>query len=357
MRSSGRAGCHSSEIGGYASFFDIDAPGSWTDTLPMTGVVMAAGLATEHKYLGYLPPDTNFGFDREVTIFPTRDIDRMKAFFLGEFERRGGTEEDIEKAIKIFTQINGGLFDLATPCGPDEGINSDGRIIWKGGEARQIYIQELNAGNPGSPPNFDTPEGTTWALYANPDSSAFEAGTVIPGAMSPGATQAIPADPAEPPVFEVGQSYRLFVTPDFMRSPYANCTFTFGEELAESGPQTCESEGTLCVTLQIPEALSETPEKLVIGLYESLPPLGPPDVFPPYSVDAPEVTPGETMKVILDANATGVHQIYAVLYMPGGGAASWQPLSGVDHVGTSAPIPLDGSGMVLDEPIVFELAP
>jgi len=127
------------------------------------------------------------------------------------------------------------------------------------------------------------------------------------------------------------------------------------EETLEEDP--CLADNTLCVTLQIPETVQETPELLIVGLYKSLPPMGPPDVFPPFSLEAPELVAGEDLELVLDVNATGDHQIYAVLYMPGGGAASWQPMSGVDHVGTSAAIPLDGSGLILDEPIAFELAP
>ena len=49
-------------------------------------------------------------------------------------------------------------------------------------------------------------------------------------------------------------------------------------ELVEPITPECGTVDTVCVSLQIPESVTETPEKLIIGLYESLPPMGPPDV-------------------------------------------------------------------------------
>ena len=180
-------------------------------------------------------------------------------------------------------------------------------------------------------------------------------GTVKPGVVPSGARQAVPEDATQAPVFEDGRTYRLFITPDFLRSVVANCTFTFGETTVESEVKTCASDDTVCATLEIPETLTETPEKLVVALYKSLPPLGPPDVFPPYSVDIPELTPGGTYEVLMDAEASGTYYVYAVLYMPGGGLASWQAKPGVDYVATSDAISLDGRGLSLSEPILFDL--
>ena len=58
----------------------------------------------------------------------------------------------------------------------------------------------------------------------------------------------------------------------------------------------------------------------------------------------------------MDANAEGEYQVYAVLYMPGGGLASWQPVAGVDYVAASDMIVLNGNGMTLPEPLTFKLA-
>ena len=356
VAASGCACCHASERSNYASFFDIDAPGNWIDTLTMTGIVMGAGMDTEHKYLGYLPPEDNFGFDRETTLFATTDIPRMTAFFTQEFERRGGTQADVEAAGATFRQINGSLYEEPSDCGPGEGINADGKIVWKGGAARQVYLQTVGAQNPGSPPNLDKPAGTLWALYADHERDALVSGTIAPGEVPAGARQAVPADGDVAPVFEVGTQYRLFVTPDFLRSNTSNCIFTYGEVSADPDTQTCGSDNILCGRVLIPEDLTETPEKMLVALYRNLPPIGPPDVFPPYSVDEPSLTPRTTVDVKLDAAVTGTYYVYAVLYMPGGGLSSWQPVPGIDYVAASEAITLDGSGQVISTPLVFEYA-
>ena len=314
VASSGCSCCHASEKSGYASYFDIDAPGNWTDTLTMTGIVMAAGLADEHKYLGYLPPEDNFGFDRETTIFATTDIPRMRAFFQAEFDRRGGTADDIQTARDTFVQINGSLFEEPGDCGPGEGMNDDGKLVWKGGEVRQVYLQEVGSKNPGSPPNLDKPEGTVWALYANPDDVAYASGTIEPGIIPENGYQAVPEAASTPPQLEEGKQYRLFVTPDFLRSNQSNCIFTYGETAVDASTQVCGSDNIVCAQVVMPETLQETPEKLLVALYRNVPPIGPPDVFPPFSIDAPSLVANMPFEVKLDAAVTGTFHIFAALY-------------------------------------------
>ena len=96
-------------------------------------------------------------------------------------------------------------------------------------------------------------------------------------------------------------------------------------------------------------------EKLVVALYKSLPPLGPPDVFPPLMIESPEIPFGGTLDVLLDAPVTGEYYVYAVLYMEGGGAASWQPVPGVDFVSTSSALELDGTGFTLAESLQMDV--
>ncbi|MEE2756516.1 MAG: hypothetical protein VYA30_07630 [Myxococcota bacterium] len=353
VAASGCACCHSSKVSGYASMFDIDAPGSWIDTLSMTGVVMGAGMTTEHTLLGYLEPAINFGFDRETTIFATTDVPRMQAFFRKEFERRGGSQADVETARATFLRINSSLVEEPTVCGTGEGLDAEGRLIWNGGPARQVYIQEVDAENPGSPPNHDKPANTVWALYSDTTADAMSSGTITPGDVPSIAKQAVPEAGGTAPIFENGRTYRLFVTPDFLRNTLANCTFTFGtsSEQVEPDSRTCETEGSLCVTLKIPENLSETPERMVVALFRQLPPVGPPDVFPPFVLNSPELTPGQTFDVLVEANTTGTYHVYAVLYMPGGGATSWQAVPGTDIVGTTDAFEIAGPGMTISEPI------
>ena len=226
---SGCACCHSSQTTGYASRWDYDAPGIWTDTLPMSGVVMGAGLADEHNLLGFWDASDNFGFDREHAIIPTTDIDRMQAFFQKEFERRGGTEKDIQDAKDLFLRANFQIFEEASECiSPFEGVDENGVVHWNGAEARQIYIQEVDADNPGFPPNFDLPDKTAWALYVEPTAEPIEQGTVKIGEQPAGSLQTMPADGSYP-VLEAGKTYKLFVNPDFMLVRLANCTFTMPE--------------------------------------------------------------------------------------------------------------------------------
>ena len=52
---------------------------------------------------------------------------------------------------------------------------------------------------------------------------------------------------------------------------------------------------------------------------------------------------------------TGTYQILAVLYA-GGGLTSWQPLAGVDYTAASEPFELDGSGLIIPTPLIFDLA-
>ena len=346
--------CHSSAAG-YASYFDIDAPDSWIDTISINGIVWGAGLTKEHVHFGYLPPSVNFGYDRETTLFATKDIPRMLDFFQKEFDRRGGTDEDVIGTREAFYAVNGSLFEEPEECTFGEGVDPEGNLIWKGDEVRQIYIQELGTESPSSPPFLDKPEGTVWALYTNFDGAPLFSGTIKPGEVPVGSRQAVPEDSTEPN-FEVGRQYRLFIWPDFLRVPQTNCVFTYGETIEPPSERTCESDETLCATVVIPEDLSETPEKMLVALYSSLPPLGPPDVFPPYSVDEPSLTPSSSVDVMLEAAAEGSYQVYAVLYMPGGGLASWRPMPGVDYVAQSEPLVLDGNGMTLPTPLVFKIA-
>ena len=213
-KASGCACCHSSEMTGYASRWDYDAPGIWTDTMPpiIVGRLVWPMSISSSVY----SEDQNHGLTGEETLIPTTDTERMKAFFQGEFERRGGTQADIEAASEQFLTVNFQLFENPVDCiAPFEGIDENGMVIWNGTTARQIYIQELDADNPGFMPNFDLPEGTVWALYADPAGDGFESGEIRAGLAPSNGLQRVPAD-GSVPVLVPGQRYRLFVTPDIM---------------------------------------------------------------------------------------------------------------------------------------------
>ena len=222
--------CHSSGVGsGNTSGFDVHAPQVWTDTLETYQIAMLTGEFDDHALFGWVEPDENHGFDRAETMFPSTDPERMKAFFVAEFERRGGTEEDLEEADQGFDTFFGRLFEEYSECvSPWQGIEDD-RVVWDSDSGvRQFYVLEAEADTPGFPPNLDKPEGTVWAFYVSPDAEAIPSGSIELGQVPDGAVQVIPAD-GSAPEFVAGRTYRLFATPDFQLIRAINCTTTYTE--------------------------------------------------------------------------------------------------------------------------------
>lgn len=96
VRSCGCACCHdTSRMSDYA-LWDINKPYIWTDQLTARGVAILGGQVSSAGF-GQIPPEDNNGFDRSQTGAPTTDIERFKAYFRREIERRGITPEDIAK--------------------------------------------------------------------------------------------------------------------------------------------------------------------------------------------------------------------------------------------------------------------
>ncbi|MFT4976727.1 MAG: hypothetical protein ACI8S6_002632, partial [Myxococcota bacterium] len=124
VSASGCACCHDSASGsGHTSGFDVNAPGIWTDSMTNSQLSMAAGMFAEHDLFGYYEASANHGFDRTETLFATTDPERMKAFFTAEFERRQGSEEDLDEALGQFDALFGRLFEDVYDCiDPYEGI-------------------------------------------------------------------------------------------------------------------------------------------------------------------------------------------------------------------------------------------
>ena len=356
VKTSGCACCHSSQEFGYAVMWDIDAPGVWTDTFSTNSVAMSAGLSQGHERFGYFDPESNHGFDRSGTVISTTDTERMRAFFKAEFERRGGTQEDIEASTAESDRVTYQLSEESLPCQAGEGVAPDGKIYWNGENARQIYIQELNAENPGFPPNFDLPENTLWALYVDTSADALFSGTVTAGEVREGTRQMIPEAGQPLPPLEEGRQYRLFVTSDFVKPRMANCVFTFGEQPDPEAERTCEDPDSVCVKVKIPEDLSTTPDALLIGFYEQLPPSGPPSIFPPFRINQPDFEPGATLEFALNGSRRGEFTAFAVLYMPDGGLVSWRPLPGTDYVGQTEPLQLTGEPIKVEAPVVLTIA-
>ncbi|SMF18036.1 hypothetical protein [Pseudobacteriovorax antillogorgiicola] len=216
--------CHDSSLGTSYAAWDISEPLIWTDQLTERGVAILAGELSSASS-GVFKKEDNFGFDRRITGIPSTDPERMKAFFMNEFNRRGITQEMVDS----YGDFGGFIFDRArnqvpTLCTPEEeGLLSNGTVAWSGGPARYVYILPALAPNPLVPPNSDTPEGTVWRLNVDHRAPALESGVTY-GGIPQGSYQAVPvADQVAPPLVS-GQVYRLYVLKDVL-FPLTNCFF------------------------------------------------------------------------------------------------------------------------------------
>ena len=225
--SGGCSCCHASgSPSNYATGWDLSAPLVWTDTLENYQLAMLSGIFDEHRELSGYPAAENHGFDRQHTMFPTTDPDRMRAFFTAELERRGATPEEIEAGREGVQTFFGRRKVEDKDCvNPYEGL-VEGQVAWNGGtRIRQFYVLEQDAEIPGFPPFNDRPEGIVWAFYLDPDAEDVGPGEITLGELPPGAMQVEPADGSAPEFIE-GRSYRLYATPDFMLRFAINCMFS-----------------------------------------------------------------------------------------------------------------------------------
>ena len=225
VASSGCSCCHSSQSGSnHGTAWDADAPAVWTDTISLPRLYLLSGMIPEHREFGAFAPEENHGASREIVMVPSSDPERLRAFFVSEFERRGGTEEDKEDAQKQMDTLFSRKAAEPRACiDPFEGL-IDGKLVWNNTQGvRQVYLQEMGSEIPGFPPNLDKPAGTVWAFRVPADMEPIKSGTVVPGELPEGAVQLIPED-GSAPVLESGERYRFFATPDVMLLNLANCT-------------------------------------------------------------------------------------------------------------------------------------
>ena len=223
VRSSACVCCHSEDAAPRGpSRWSVDAGPLWVDTMSDEAIVLFAG-HTDSSVLGAFDPADNNGFNREESAMPTTDVDRMLGFFLGEIERRGIGEA----YIRDLPDVGGPLLrqQAYTPeaCEEGEGIDAEGRLIWKGGAARYLYVLEASAENPGLPPNMDMPDGVLWRADVLHSSSAFEP-AVVYGQLPDGALQRFPERDAPQELIR-GAQYYLHVLRD-VAIPIARCLFT-----------------------------------------------------------------------------------------------------------------------------------
>lgn len=214
--------CHSDEAAprGPSGWY-IEADPIWTDTIPDSGVAMLAGIV-DSAALGAYPPSQNNGFDRDVAGLPTTDVDRMQAFFLEEWLRRGLDDEDAAEIPPFGGPLVTQRDYVPRPCNDDIGIDEGGAMQWGGGAARYVYVLEKGSANPGVPPNLDLPDGTIWHIAMAPTADPLSSGWIY-GVVPEGATQRVPSEGAAPALVS-GQDYYLYVLLD-IAVPLARCEF------------------------------------------------------------------------------------------------------------------------------------
>ncbi len=98
-------------------------------------------------------------------------------------------------------------------------------MVWKGGNARYVYVLDASAASPTVPPNLDLPEGTLWRIDVPSDGKPVLSGTVKFGEIPTGLTQKFPATGAAPGALQSGKQYYLYVLADLIQ-PVTRCLFT-----------------------------------------------------------------------------------------------------------------------------------
>jgi len=203
--------------------WSFEAGPLWIDTVSDEALAMMAGY-TDSAAFGFFEVEDNNGFDRSTTGLPTTDIPRLRAFAARELSRRGLTVEEAE-VLPPFAPFFRELVDYEPEaCAEGIGVDADGAVRWTGGGARYVWVMEADARSPGAPPNWDLPEGTLWAIRAEPDAEAHGCGFGY-GEVGDGVVQRAPADGAAPPALTSGQTYYLAVMRDIAQ-PITRCLFT-----------------------------------------------------------------------------------------------------------------------------------
>lgn len=220
--------CHSTSTPKGAANWYLEAPGNFISSFYDRGIALGAGWVTSVG-LGAYPAAQNNGFSRATptdpnhTIFVTTDDARMRRFFTAEAARRGLTKEmfagqvaagPLEEQIKFRPEA----------CARGEGVAADGRVVWRGGGARYVYVMAETSATPTVPPNLDLPEGTQWRIDVPYTGTPVMSGTFRYGEVPQGLTQRVPLMGA-PPALKSGQRYYLYVSADIIQ-PLTRCVFT-----------------------------------------------------------------------------------------------------------------------------------
>jgi hypothetical protein len=206
------------------SGWHIGMEGIWTDALSAAGLAMMAGWVDSTAF-GAFDPEDNNGFSRELTGMPTTEPQRMRAFFEGELERLGLTQEDFVDTPPFGGPLADQLDFQPNECRDGNGIDAAGVMTWTGGAARYVYVLEPDTDAPGVPPNLDLPDGTVWRLDVAPDSDPVRSGLLY-GDVPPGTSQAFPEQTSATELVS-GREYYLYVLFDVYQ-PLQRCLFVAG---------------------------------------------------------------------------------------------------------------------------------
>lgn len=216
--------CHSQETEEGPAIWSVDGPTLWPDMMSDQAIGMFAGYV-DSSALGYYDPAVNNGFDRNLSGMPSTDPDRMVAFWLQEFDRRGLTPEDMEDYLPVGSSLLDQIDYELPACEAGDEFASDGTITWADErDARYLYILEEGSSNPGVPPNYDLPEGTIWRVDVPHTEEAFPTGLTY-GEVPGTSFQFYPAEDEAPATLVSGQTYHLYVLYD-VALPIARCYFT-----------------------------------------------------------------------------------------------------------------------------------
>ncbi|MGH1348131.1 MAG: hypothetical protein ACRBN8_41630 [Nannocystales bacterium] len=220
---SGCSCCHSSDAPEGPVRWSVDRPGQWVSAMNDRDVAALADWLDTSMF-GRYPPALNNGFTREFGL-PSTDPARAVAFFEDELARRGLQRSDFADE----PPTGGPLLEQAAfvpgACGPEEGVTSDGAVLWSGGPARYLYVLRPGSDNPTVPPNLDLPEGTLWRIDVPHAGVPVEPGAVQFGVVPDGLSQRHPSQGA-PAALVAGEDYYLYVARDVVQ-PITRCLFTY----------------------------------------------------------------------------------------------------------------------------------
>jgi hypothetical protein len=117
-------------------------------------------------------------------------------------------------------------------------------------------------------------------------------------------------------------------------------------DLSQALSDLAPAKALYTLNLTAPGDLTGTPRQLVVALFDSLPPAGPPSGGVLAQQNNPTVTKGQTISLSDDISTIkGDYFLLAVLYMVGGGTFS--PKKGVDYT-ASSPSKISFTGKAID---------